>query len=126
VHTNQTLLENPAAYVWANVENGIPPQYIGSDTVTDYESRAKEGTGYNEIEDATESGAGVQAMNRRVRENPEFNNYSIQWEGLHNELSALIRSSRTKSAMTPLLLANRLKRTLRMTIRSITNVLSWR
>jgi hypothetical protein len=126
VHTNQTLLENPAAYVWANVENGIPPQYIGSATVTDYESRAKEGTGYNEIEDATESGAGIQAANKRVRENPEFNNYSIQWEGLHNELSALIRSSRTKSAMTPLLLANRLKRTLRMTIRSITNVLSWR
>jgi hypothetical protein len=126
VHTNQTLLENPAAYVWANVENGIPPQYISSDTVTDYEPEPEERIAYNEIEDATESGAGIHAANKRVRERPEFNNYSIRWEVLHRQLLDLIRSSKTKRTIVPLLLANRLKRKLRMTIRSITNVLSWR
>jgi hypothetical protein len=126
VHTNRTLLKNPASYVWANVENGIPPHYIALACVTDYQSPSEERLAYNAIEDATESGAGIQAANRRVRDNPEFNNYSIAWEGLHHDLFNLLRSSKTKNGMARLLLTNWVKRKVRLTVRSITNVLSWR
>lgn len=123
VHTNETLLQSPAKYVWAAVENGIPPRYVRAASVTDIKSEPKERTGYNEISDASESGAGIQAVNRRVRNNPEFNNYSITSEGLHQDLFDLIRSSKTPSGMSRLLLANRIKRKLRLTVHSITNIL---
>jgi hypothetical protein len=126
VHTNETLLQSPAKYVWAAVENGIPPRYVRGASVTDIKSEPKERTAYNEIGDASESGAGIQAANRRVRKNPEFNNYSITWEGLHQDLFDLIRSSKPQNGMARLLLANRIKRKLRLTVHSITNVLSWR
>jgi hypothetical protein len=126
VHTNETLLQSPAKYVWAAVENGIPPRYVRGASVTDIKSEPKERTAYNEIGDASESGAGIQAANKRVRKNPEFNNYSITWESLHQDLFDLIRSSKTKNGMARLLLANRVKRKLRLTVRSITNVLCWR
>jgi hypothetical protein len=126
VHTNETLLQRPAKYVWAAVENGIPPRYVRGASVTDIKSEPKERTAYNEIGDASESGAGIHAANKRVRKNPEFNNYSITWEGLHQDLFDLIRSSKTKNGMARLLLANRVKRKLRLTVHSITNVLCWR
>jgi hypothetical protein len=124
VHTNQTLLKNPAAYVWANVENGIPPQYVDRARVTDHRPRPEERITYNEIEDAGESGAGIQAANKRGRENPEFNNYSIQWEALRDGLVDLIRSPKVKARVAGLVLANRVKRSVRTTMRSITSSLS--
>ena len=126
VHTNETLLQSPAKYVWAAVENGIPPRYVRAASVTDIKSEPKERTGYNEISDASESGAGIQAANRRVSKNPEFNNYSITWEGLHQDLFDLIRSSKRQNGMSRLLLANRIKRKLRLTVYGITNLVSWR
>jgi hypothetical protein len=126
VHTNETLLRNPAKYVWAAVENGIPPQYVKGSYVTDIEPEPKEWTPYNEIGDASESGAGVLAANRRVRKNPEFNNYSITWQGLHQDLFDLIRSPKKRKGPSRLLLANRVKRKLKLTMYSITGVLSWR
>jgi len=126
VHTNETLLQSPAKYVWAAVENGIPPRYVRAASVTDIKSEPEERTGYNEISDASESGAGIQAANRRVIKNPEFNNYSITWEDLHQDLFDLIRSPKTQNGMSRLLLANQIKRKLRLTVYSITNVVSWR
>jgi hypothetical protein len=126
VHTNETLLQSPAKYVWAAVENGIPPRYVRAASVTDIQSEPKERTGYNEISDASESGAGIQAANRRASKNPEFNNYSITWEGLHQDLFDLIRSPKTQNGMSRLLLANRIKRKLRLTVYGITNLVSWR
>ena len=35
IHTNHKLLETPARYVWAAVENAIPPQYVSSACITD-------------------------------------------------------------------------------------------
>jgi hypothetical protein len=126
VHTNETLLQSPAKYIWAAVQNGIPPRYVRAASVTDIKSEPKERAGYNEISDASESGAGIQAANRRVRKNPEFNNYSITWEGLHQDLFDLIQSSKTPTRMSRLLLANRIKRKLRLTVHRITNILSSR
>ena len=64
VHTNETLLQNRAEYVWAAVENGIPPRYITRDSVSDIKSESKERLAYNEISDASESGAGIQSANK--------------------------------------------------------------
>ena len=67
IHTNHKLLETPARYVWAAVENAIPPQYVSSACITDVRPEPKEQIAYNGIEDASESGAGIKALNERVR-----------------------------------------------------------
>ena len=124
VHANETLIQSPAEYVWAAVENGIPPRYVKIASVTDIESEPKERMAYNEISDASESGAGIHAVNKRRSANSEFSNYSVQWEALHNDLVDLIRSPRTKRSMMRVLLTTRIKRKLRTTLRKVTSVLS--
>jgi hypothetical protein len=125
VHTNQTLLQSPAEYVWTAVEDGIPPRYASTAVVADIQSETKERIGYNEINDANESGAGVLAVNKRVRANPEFDNYSVKWEALYHDLVDLIRSPTTNNAMVPLILAKRAKRRLRTAMRSTTEFFNW-
>jgi hypothetical protein len=123
VHTNQKLLENPAQYVWAAVENGIPPRYVSPVCVSDVRSEPRERIAYNEIEDASESGAGIKALNKKVRGNPELDNYQVKWEVVHHDLVDLIRAPKRRLKLEPLILANRTKRKLRMVVRSITRAI---
>jgi hypothetical protein len=123
VHTNQTLLQKPAKYIWEAVENGIPPRYIDSASVTDIHSESGERIFYNEISDASEIGAGTQAANEKVRQNAEFTNYSVQWKALHSDLVDLIRSPKVKGRMAAFILAHRVRRRVRLTARTLVNVL---
>jgi len=124
VHTNQTLLQTPAKYIWESVENGIPPRYIDSASVTDIQSASEERIFYNDITDASEIGAGTQATNRKVRQNAEFTNYSVQWRALHSDLVDLIKSPKIKHRMAAFMLAHRVRRKVRLTMRNIVSVLS--
>ena len=104
-------------------QNGIPPRYIDSASVTDIHSDSGERVFYNEITDASETGAGTQAANEKVRQNAEFTNYSVQWKALHNDLVDLIRSPKVKGRMAAFILAHRVRRRVRLTARTIVNVL---
>ena len=124
VHTNRTLLQHPAKYVWEAVENGIPPRYLSAASVTDLDSEEEERIFYNAINDASETGAGMAAANERVRQNPEFKNYSIDWRALHAELVDVIRSPRTKPGMAAYVMAHRVRRRLRSVLGGVVSLFS--
>jgi hypothetical protein len=123
IHTNQTLSENPAKYVWAAIENVIKPRYLGCAHVRDVQRIEESGLAYYEVVDARESGAGVLATNRRVRTNPEFNNYVIESEALFDDLLALIQSPKMALRLAPSVVVNRVKRMLRKTLQGLTSSL---
>jgi hypothetical protein len=123
VHSNRTLLQHPARYVWEAVEGGIPPRYLSAASVTDMDSDEEERVFYNAISDAGEAGAGTQAANQRVRQNAEFQNYWLPWQDLHSELIDLIRSPRVKPRLRAIVFAHRTRRKIRNTMRGIRQML---
>ncbi len=117
VHSNRALLQNPAKYVWEAVENGIPPRYIDAGMVTDILSEEEERIFYNELKDASETGAGLRAANKRLRASAESVNYSVQGEALYREMLALVRSPKMETRVAANVWAHRARRKVRRALR---------
>jgi hypothetical protein len=123
IHTNRKLLEGSAKYVWAAIENAVKPRYVKRTCVEDVRGMQREAVIYNEISEANESGAGIQALNKRARGNPEFNNYIVEWEELYKDLLDLIRTPKITLRLAPSLLVNASKRRLKEALQGVTNML---
>ncbi len=89
IHSNRTLLQNPADYVWTSVQGALPPRYVAREAVWDVEGFLDQPR-YNETLDASESGAGVLAINNRMKLRPAFANYRVDPEAIRVELEALL------------------------------------
>lgn len=119
IHSNKTILQNPANYVSRAVEDIILPHYLDSSDITDVPSNTAAEVRYNEIGDSSESGAGILMLNKGRRANPEFNNYTVDLTILRDDLLALIRSRRDLREQVEIF-AIGLKRNLRDFLRSVT------
>jgi hypothetical protein len=91
IHTNQSLLETHH-YVWATIENAPVPRYVRRSSVSDIRSAQKDAPIYKRVSDYNEVGGGVQATDKEVHGNPEFDNYAVEWKPLFDDLLDLIRS----------------------------------
>ena len=58
----------------------------------DLRSAQKDAPIYKRVSDYNEVGAGVQATDKEVHGNPEFDNYAVEWKPLFDDLLDLIRS----------------------------------
>jgi hypothetical protein len=122
IHTNHELLECPPSYIWTKIEGARKPSYVRLNTVTHIRSADKQPVIYREISDFGESGAGNVAGVTRVQGNPEFDNYSVEWEPLYRDLLPLIRASRKRLAIpSPLVLLNGSMRGIKKTLQTLTN-----
>ena len=121
-HANTTVLENPGKkYIWAAVENAVKPRYVGRGAVSDVRSIKKEAIIYREVSDLKESGAGILSAVERVRGDPEFDNYELDWRAVCSDLMDLIRSSKILYKLEPDVVLNCCKREVKKIVRIITN-----
>ncbi len=121
IHSNQTVLADPAKYVWAAVEGAIEPWYVSRGSVSDIDcNEAGPGLAYNGISDARECGAGIQATNKRVFSQPQFNNYHVEWTDLREQLLGILRSRNEGFTISKNRLVSAAKRKLRNTAYRLT------
>jgi hypothetical protein len=122
IHTNQTLLENPSAYIWAAAENGLRPRYVRPAAVDDVRDHRVETVIYREVREAQGKGW-IQTGVKAVKGNPEFNNYKLDWEPLYEDLLDLIRSPKITFRLAPSTLVHKAKRKVKKTLRRVTSSL---
>jgi hypothetical protein len=90
IHTNQTLLG--ADYIWRVIENAMVPKYVRASSVTDLGNVQRDRVIYKKLSDLNEIGLGLQKLDRKIENNPEFGNYSVEWQAIAEGLRELIRS----------------------------------
>jgi hypothetical protein len=120
VHSNKTILNDPARYVSSAVENPIQPRYLSITDVSDVRPDTDAEVRYNEIDDANESGSGISTLNKQRRGNPEFNNYVINSEALCNTVESVLESSKTLHPQVPAVVFAS-KRNLKAIMRMVTS-----
>jgi hypothetical protein len=121
IHTNRTVLANPSKYIWAAIDNAIRPHYISDAAVTDIRNLER-AVLYRELRDLNESGAGILAAVKRIQEDPDLDNYDVDWEVLLKELLELIRSPRRTAHLDLSVLADRSKKRAKKILQSLTNL----
>jgi hypothetical protein len=121
IHTNQTLLKNPAKYIWAAIDGAIRPRYLNLSAVEDVRSAAKESVIYRDLSDASESGAGILAGVAKVRGNNEFDNYVVDGAALRNELFDLLKAPDRANQLSASDIAHWSKTQVRKLMQGLTN-----
>jgi hypothetical protein len=97
IHTNRWLLgTHERNYVWAAVENGKAPGFVRRSSVSNVSSAHEVEILYSSPSDRKESGAGIAAMNRKMRAGREFDNYQVAWKPLFDDLCAVIKSKKSR------------------------------
>jgi hypothetical protein len=122
IHANTTVLENPAKYVWAAVENACRPRYIQRAAVTDVRNMKGEVI-YREVSDLKESGAGILAEVKKVQGDPAFDNYELNWQALYADLADLIRLPKILYKFDHEVMVNSWKRQVKKILHTLTNAL---
>jgi hypothetical protein len=97
IRANRTILTNSRYlhHIWTTVQGGVMPRYTRCSSVTDVPNDKKEAFFYKRSGDYNSVGAGIQATDKRVQDDPDFANYSVDWQPLLDELLDLIRSRRS-------------------------------
>ena len=122
IHTNRTLLENPANYIWGAMESSIRPRYVGRARVEDERLMEVNEVIYSEVSEAREN-AGILAGVKRVQGNPEFNNYDLDWKVLYEELLDIIRAPSVTHSLSGSRFFYRAKAKLKKAVRGLTSKL---
>ena len=92
-------------------------------SVLDLRSAQKDAPIYKRVSDYNEVGAGVQATDKEVHGNPEFDNYAVEWKPLFDDLLDLIRSPKSIVKFSKSALTYSVKWKLKNTLRSLSSVL---
>jgi hypothetical protein len=121
IHTNQWLLgTDERNYVWAAVENGKVPRFVRRSSVSDFNNTQRVEILYSSTEDRRESGAGIAAMNNKMKVGQEFDSYHVAWEPLLHDLCAVLKLKKSTVAWNALVYGWKIK--LRNRLRIVTGI----
>jgi hypothetical protein len=122
IHTNQTVLTNPAKYIWTAVDGAVRPRYVNREAVTDV--RKPQGAIiYRKLSDLDESGAGIRAGIQRVQEDREFDNYELDSQMVLKEIHSVIRSPRLIPSVDLQVLENGSRKRVKKILQRLTTLL---
>ncbi len=118
IHSNLTLLGGPSPFIWSAVQDAKVPRYVNPSTVSDVEPNGT--VLYKQLSDYAEVGAGIRAADRKASAKPEFNNYTVEWRPVFEDLLDLLESRKRVFVISRREVTRRFKRAVKETIRGLT------
>jgi hypothetical protein len=133
VHANRSLIQHVPPRSWTPIKSPVVPKYVRLSNVSDIPANLSEITIYKQIADRREVGAGVQAADMRFLANREFDNYSVDWQGLLADFLGVVGAPQScREAWSPLASARiwlrdmiRAANTILSSLATTLNVPSW-
>lgn len=124
IHANQSLLQNPPRNVWAAVEDAIVPRYVRLSSVSDIRFIQTDTPVYKQLNDYREVGAGNRTSDKKAQVRPEFNNYTVEWKPLLEDLVDLLQSRNFVYRLIRPIVIKNLKRRLKRVLQTLTRAVA--